>query len=135
METALYILGMVSLVSFIVLCVYAVKTIQRLTGLMDDVSQTLNETQRLAGELNKNLPAMFTNINTISQQLSGTMTKVDTQLDTLQSGLNEFKAIGTRVNTLEERLQTKLERPLMQAASVVSGISKAISTFTNGLKK
>ncbi|MBL7974676.1 MAG: DUF948 domain-containing protein [Candidatus Kapabacteria bacterium] len=135
METALYILGMISLVAFVALCIYAIKMLQRLTTMMDDVTSTMQETQKLAGELNKNLPTMFGNINTISQQLSGTMTKVDSQLDTLQSGLNEFKAIGVRVNSLEEKLQNKLEKPIMQAASVVSGITKAITTFTNGLKK
>lgn len=135
METALYILGMISLAAFVALCIYAIKMLQRLTTMMDDVTSTMQETQKLAGELNKNLPTMFGNINTISQQLSGTMTKVDSQLDTLQSGLNEFKAIGVRVNSLEEKLQNKLEKPIMQAASVVSGITKAITTFTNGLKK
>lgn len=135
METVLIISGIVALITFVVLCVYAVRTLQRMTTMMISVTSTLDESKKLASELNKNLPTMFTSINSISQQLGGTMSKVDTQLDTLQSGLNEFKAISQRVNNLEQRLQTKLEKPLMQAATVVSGISKAITTFSNSMRK
>lgn len=135
METALIIVGIIALAAFSVLCVVAIRSLQRLHGMMDDVSSTLDETKRLAAELNKNLPQTFATVQSVSLQLNGTMQKVDTQLDSLGEGIAEFKAIGERVNTLEARLQGKIEKPLMQAASVVSGISKAITTFAEGVRR
>ncbi|MBL7998557.1 MAG: DUF948 domain-containing protein [Candidatus Kapabacteria bacterium] len=135
MELTLSIAGLIAIIVFIVFCVYAIKSLRRITAMMGDAHETLRETKTIAQELSSSLPTTFKQITHITNQLGNTMNKVDTQLDTLHEGLQQFREVGERVNALESRLQDKLEAPLMSAASVVSGVSKAISAFASGLSR
>jgi ABC-type transporter Mla subunit MlaD len=89
----------------------------------------------MIAEVNKNLPQTFSSLNETSAQLQSTLRNVDANVGQLGQGLEQFKEIGTRINGLEAKLQEKIEGPLMQAAGVVSGISKAITTFVNGVSR
>ncbi len=135
METALIIAGIVALVAFVGVCIVAISTLRRVSDIMLDVSAAVDETKRLSAELNRNLPQTFATLNATSSQLTTTLKNVDVQLESLGEGIGQFKQIGSRINGLEAKLQDKVEGPLMQAASVVAGISKAISTFANGVSK
>ncbi len=134
METALIVIAGIALIAFIAVCIYALRMINRVSDLMLDVSSAIDETKRLAAELNRGLPQTFASIQSTTAQATVTMKNVDTQLATLGEGLHQFSEVGRRINALESRLQDKVEGPLLQAASVVSGVSKAINTFVNGVR-
>ena len=135
MEMTMYIMGALAIVTFIVVCVFAISTLRRVSDLMLDLSSAVDETKRLAAELNRNLPQTFSTLQSTSQQMSVTLKNVDVQLENLGEGIGQFRQIGSRLNSLESKLQDKIEGPLMQAASVVSGVSKAINTFVNGVRR
>jgi uncharacterized protein YoxC len=135
MDIAIFIFSLIALIAVIAVCMVAIKTLKRLELVFSDVQSTLDDTRKVAVELQKNLPQTFQQINEISKHLNHTMVKVDSQLDVVSEGVEQFRSIGTRINQLEERLQGKIEQPLMQAANLVSGVSKAVSAFTNGLKR
>lgn len=135
MDTIFVVASTLAVVSVIVVCVFLVAAIRRLNDVLLDVRETVGETKRMILEVNKNLPNTFATLNQTGEQLQSTLKNVDVQVGQLGQGLEQFKEIGTRINGLEAKLQDKIEGPLMQAAGVVSGISKAITTFVQGVSR
>lgn len=135
MDTIFVVASTLAVVSVIVVCVFLVAAIRRLNDVLLDVRETVGETKRMILEVNKNLPNTFATLNQTGEQLQSTLKNVDVQVGQLGQGLEQFKEIGTRINDLEAKLQDKIEGPLMQAAGVVSGISKAITTFVQGVSR
>lgn len=135
MDTIFVGASTLAVVSVIVVCVFLVAAIRRLNDVLLDVRETVGETKRMISEVNKNLPNTFATLHQTGEQLQSTLKNVDVQVGQLGQGLEQFKEIGTRINGLEAKLQDKIEGPLMQAAGVVSGISKAITTFVQGVSR
>ncbi|MFM7773732.1 MAG: hypothetical protein ACKOAG_00710 [Candidatus Kapaibacterium sp.] len=135
MDNLLVGAGIFGIIALIVVCAFVVSAIRRLNDVMLDVRETVGETKRMIAEVNRNLPQTFETLNRTGEQLQSTLKNVDVQVGQLGQGLEQFKEIGTRINGLEAKLQDKIEGPLMQAAGVVSGISKAITTFVNGVTR
>lgn len=135
MENVLLISGILGVVALIVVCVFVISAIRRLNDVLLELRETVGESKRMIAEVNKNLPQTFATLNQTGEQLQSTLKNVDVQVGQLGQGLEQFKEIGTRINGLEAKLQDKIEGPLMQAAGVVSGISKAITTFVNGVSR
>lgn len=135
MENVLLISGIVGIIALIVVCIFVVSAIRRLNDVLLELRETVGESKRMIAEVNRNLPQTFATLNQTGEQLQSTLKNVDVQVGQLGQGLEQFKEIGTRINGLEAKLQDKIEGPLMQAAGVVSGISKAITTFVNGVSR
>lgn len=135
MENVLLISGIVGVIALIVVCVFVISAIRRLNDVLLELRETVGESKRMIAEVNRNLPQTFATLNQTGEQLQSTLKNVDVQVGQLGQGLEQFKEIGTRINGLEAKLQDKIEGPLMQAAGVVSGISKAITTFVNGVSR
>lgn len=135
MENLLMVSGVIGIAAIVAVCMYAVSALRRLNDVLLEVRETVGESKRMIAEVNRNLPQTFTSLNETSAQLQSTLRNVDANVGQLGQGLEQFKEIGTRINGLEAKLQEKIEGPLMQAAGVVSGISKAITTFVNGVSR
>jgi ABC-type transporter Mla subunit MlaD len=135
MENVLLVSGIVGVIALIVVCVFVISAIRRLNDVLLELRETVGESKRMIAEVNRNLPQTFATLNQTGEQLQSTLKNVDVQVGQLGQGLEQFKEIGTRINGLEAKLQDKIEGPLMQAAGVVSGISKAITTFVNGVSR
>lgn len=135
MENVLLVSGIVGIIALIVVCVFVISAIRRLNDVLLELRETVGESKRMIAEVNRNLPQTFATLNQTGEQLQSTLKNVDVQIGQLGQGLEQFKEIGTRINGLEAKLQDKIEGPLMQAAGVVSGISKAITTFVNGVSR
>ncbi len=135
METLLSVGAILGIIAFIAVCFYAVNMIRRVSDLMLDVSSAVDETKRLAAELNRSLPSTFASLQATTTQATTTLRNVDVQLEQLGEGLTQFTQVGKRINLLESRIHDKVEGPLLQAASVVSGVSKAINTFVGAMRQ
>ena len=83
----------------------------------------------------KDSKPVFAQLEVTLQDTSSTMKSVQKQMSTVESALDSIKQIADRVNDLEARLQAKIEKPVMQAAGFVSGITNAIESFMAELKK
>ena len=134
METLLTVCAVIGIIAFVAVCIYAVNMMRRVSDFMLDVSSAVDEMKRLAAEVNRSLPSTFASIQTTTSQATLTLRNMDTQLEQLGEGVSQFTQVGKRINMLESRLQEKVEGPLMQAASVVSGVSKAINAFIGGMR-
>lgn len=83
--------------------------------------------------LRANLLPVLQDSRTLMQQLQATATSADQQLASLSKGVEAVTGIATDVRKFEKRLLERVGPPLEDAAGVVAGVSKGLSTFVRTL--
>ncbi len=131
MPQLLAFVGIIALLCFAAMCVYVILALKDTRILFRQVTHSLDETVKIVSKIEANLAPTLESANQTLKQTTATITLLDSQLQSIESGLNHFNAVAQRVDELESRLQSKVEGPLMQAASVVSGVAKAVTAFTS----
>jgi len=131
MSELLSIVGIIALLCFAAMCVYVIVALKASRVLFHQVAQSLDQTVKIVAKIETNLAPTLESANETLKQTTSTITLLDSQLQSVESGLQHFNAVAQRVDELEARLQNKVEGPLMQAASVVSGVAKAVSAFSS----
>ncbi len=135
MPQLLAIVGIIALLCFAAMCVYVIIALKDSRVLFRQVTKSLDDTVKIVAKIETNLAPALESANETLKQTTTTITLLDSQLQSIESGIQHFKAIAERVDGLEARLQSKVEGPLMQAASVVSGVAKAVSAFSSAWSK
>jgi uncharacterized protein YoxC len=106
----------------------AQKAVQDIMRIFANLSQTVQR-------IEEDSKPVFTQLETTLQDTSTTMKSLQKQMTSVEGTLDSIKQIADRVNDLEAKLQAKIEKPVMQAAGFVSGITNAIETFITEIKK
>ncbi len=130
MPQLLAIVGIIALLCFAAMCVYVIIALKDSRVLFRQVTKSLDDTVKIISIIETNLTPTLESANETLKQTTSTITLLDSQLQSIESGIQHFNAVAQRVDDLEARLQSKVEGPLMQAASVVSGVAKAVSAFS-----
>jgi|GEM_PF-543134 uncharacterized protein YoxC len=128
----LIVCALLSVTVLAIVCVlFMVKAQTALQDLMKYVGNLVQTVQRIENESKP----VFTQLETTLQDTSTTMKSLQKQMTTVEGALDSIKQIADRVNELEAKLQAKIEKPVMQAAGFVSGITNAIESFMTEFKK
>ncbi len=135
METLLYVLTAIILIASLVLIIVGVRLLLRLDTVVEHAQQTLAQSQELLGTLTTQLPSVLSTIEQLSQKASVTFDQANQKLSTMGDAFDNFRQVSERINCLERRLQEKIEGPLMDAAKVVAGVTKAIKTFADAFNR
>ncbi len=135
METLLYGLTAIILIASLVLVIVGVRLLLRLDRVVEHAQKTLAQSQELLSTLTAQLPSVLNTIEQLSLKASDTFDQANQKLSTMGDALDNFRQISERINCLERRLQEKIEGPLMDAAKVVAGVTKAIKTFADAFNR
>ena len=135
MEQISGILQIVMFLSLIAVCIFVIMFLNQAKQTAQSISNSLTETLELARRIENNTKPAIQQLYTTLQDTSTTLHSLQNQIGTIEATLNQFKQIAVRVNDLETKLQSKIEKPVMQAAGIIAGISSAIETFTSEFKK
>ncbi|MFM6955267.1 MAG: DUF948 domain-containing protein [Ignavibacteria bacterium] len=128
----LIVCALLSITILAIVCVmFMLKAQTALQELMKYVGNLAQTVQRIEADSQP----VFTQLETTLQDTSTTMKSLQKQMTTVEGALDSIKQIADRVNDLEAKLQAKIEKPVMQAAGFVSGITNAIETFMSEFKK
>lgn len=131
METILVIFEIIALAAFVALCIVLVGAVRRGLVLLDKTTQSLDEVVHVVKDIDRRVMPVIETLNTTLKQTGDTVEQIDRELENVSAIIGHFKAVAERVDTLEQRIQSKVERPLLQAATFVSGISKAVVAFSD----
>lgn len=131
METLLYAIAAIVLLALLTLIIVAIRLVRRVETIAERSNLVLQQSQDLLSSLAGRLPPVLDGIEKLSEQATKTLDNADRQLSVLGDALDEFRQVARRINWLEQRLQEKIEGPLMDAAKVVAGVSKAVKTFAD----
>lgn len=130
METILAIFQIIALAALAALCIALIRGVKRALALFDKTSHSLDEMTTLMRSIEGNLTPVVRTLDATLKQTGETVGRIDRELENASAIVQHFRAIAGRVDDLERRLQQKIEGPLMQAASLVSGLSKAVIAFS-----
>lgn len=115
METVLQLVQLIALISLTALCVYLIVILSRLRRDLADFSQ-------------RSKPVLE-NLAFITEKLKSTAQKIDDHVDIVKGSLNSLKNVADNVLMLEERVQQRLEEPILQVASIIGAIVSSVGVF------
>ena len=115
METVLQFVQVIALISLTALCVYLIVI---LSGLRRDLSDFVQRAR-----------PVLENLAFITEKLRSTAQKIDDHVDIVKSSLNSLKSVADNVLVLEERVQQRLEEPILQVASILGAIVSSVGIF------
>ena len=115
METVLQLVQVIALLSLTVLCIYLIITLSRLRRDLADFAQ-------------RSKPVLD-NLAFITEKLKSTAQKIDDHVDIVKSSLTSFKNVADNVLLLEERVQQRIEEPIIQVASIIGTIVSSVGIF------
>jgi len=114
-ETVLQLIQAIALISLTVLCVYLVIV--------------LASVRRDLAEFAQRSKPVLDNLAFITEKLKSTAQKIDDHVDIVKGSLNSFKSVADNVLLLEERVQQRLEEPILQVASIIGTIVSSVGVF------
>jgi uncharacterized protein YoxC len=135
METILLALAAVLLIALLVLAVVGIRLLLRLDTVTEHATMLLQQSQQVIGTLSTQLPPLLERVEQLSVKATQTFDETNQKLAVMGDALDQFRQISERINWLERRLQEKIEGPLMDAAKVVAGVTKAIKTFADAFNR
>ena len=115
METVLQFVQVIALISLTTLCIYLIVV---LSGLRRDVSDFVQRAR-----------PVLENLAFITEKMRSTAQKIDDHVDIVKSSLNSLKSVADNVLVLEERVQQRLEEPILQVASILGAIVSSVGMF------
>ena len=115
METVLQFVQLIALVSLTALSIYLIVI---LSGLRRDVSEFVQRAK-----------PVLENLAFITEKLKSTAQKIDDHVDIVKSSLASLKNVADNVLVLEERVQQRLEEPILQVASIIGAIVSSVGVF------
>lgn len=131
MEGILYGIAAVVLIALLILIVLAISFIRRAETTAEHANRVIQQSQDLIARLTEQLPTLLASIEQLSYNATRTLDNADRQLTVLGVTLENFRQVSQRIYELEQRLQTKIEGPLMDVAKIIAGLNKAVKTFTD----
>ncbi len=122
METLIDIGKILALFSAAALCVYLIVVLTRLNSVLALL-------QRDFSDMARNLKPILENLNTTSERLKSISVKVDEQVLLFKSSLESFKALSQNVVDFEQRVEERLEEPIIRITSLIGGFVSRIVSF------
>ncbi len=135
MNPLLYIVALLALGSFAAMCISVIMFLGRAKTFLDTTAMTLQSTQRVLEDVNKQIGPTLDLVHSTLRKTTETLERIDTQLDTMHNSLHNVDSMVQRVTTLQQRVQSKVEEPIMKTASFIAAISKAVQAVNNALRK
>jgi hypothetical protein len=114
-ETVLQFVQVIALISLTALCIYLIVI---LSGLRRDLSDFVQRAR-----------PVLENLAFITEKMRSTAQKIDDHVDIVKSSLNSLKSVADNVLVLEERVQQRLEEPILQVASILGAIVSSVGMF------
>jgi len=114
-ETVLQFVQLIALICLTALSIYLIVI---LSGLRRDVSEFVQRAK-----------PVLENLAFITEKLKSTAQKIDDHVDIVKTSLNSLKSVADNVLVLEERVQQRLEEPILQVASIIGAIVSSLGVF------
>jgi predicted PurR-regulated permease PerM len=114
-ETVLPYIQAVALISLSSLCIYLIVA---LSGLRRDLAEFVQRSK-----------PVLDNLAFITERLKSTAQRIDDHVDIVKSSLISLKNVADNVLMLEERVQQKIEEPILQVASILGAIVSSVASL------
>ncbi len=128
MDQILLIMEIVALVSVSALCIYLIVVLSRLQKIFANIQQDIQELTSRASPVFSNLEAITNKIRNITDNISEDFEGVRISL----------RALGNAIQSIvdfEQRIQQKIEEPVMETVIRFAAVLKGIRTFIDYFRR
>lgn len=105
-------------------------------NVKSEIERSVNAVVRMADDvhaLRADIAPVLSDSRVLMQQLQTTASNAEQQIAALSKGVEAVSGIATDVRSFEQKLLARVGPPLEDAAGIVAGVSKGLSTFVRTL--
>lgn len=135
MDPILLIFVVIALLAVTALCVVAIMWIVDLKKQVAHSVAVLDSTSRDVSTITQKLVPVLEEAKTMMMHAGHTFEQADIELEKIGRGADTFIAIAQDIRQFEQHLIGRIQGPLDDATSVVTGVLKGVSTFARTLFK
>ena len=127
METTLVVAEIVALLCVAVLCVFLIIVLIRLRGVLTNLERNM----KLFAD--RAIPVLE-NIEDITSKFKTVAASVEQEVGAIKESMGAIRQIAENILNFERRVQDRIETPVMEAVTVITGIINGIHTFFDRLR-
>lgn len=135
MDPILLVFIIIALVAFSVLCVVLIMWITDLKKQVQHTIVVVDAAGRDLQDIKYKLLPVLDEAKTMLMHAGNTFEQADIELEKIGKGADTFIAIAEDVRRLEQQIIGRIQGPLEDVTSVVSGVLKGVSVFARQLLK
>ncbi|NOX37816.1 MAG: DUF948 domain-containing protein [Calditrichaeota bacterium] len=115
-------------IGFVILVAFLVPTIVQLR-------RTAKRVEVISDSLNHHLPAILTNLDEITTNLTSILTSGRRQVMMLEEAAQEVKGMVDDIVQLEKDIKRRIEDPFVETFTTLAAVARAIRAFLDVLKE
>ncbi len=127
METTLVLAEIVALLCLAVLCVFLIIVLIRLRSVLTNLERDLKMFADRA------IPVLE-NIEDITSKFKIVAASIEQEVGAIKESMGAVRQIAENILNFERRVQDRIETPVMEAVTVITGIINGIRTFFDRLR-
>ncbi|MCU0427159.1 MAG: hypothetical protein MUF71_16195 [Candidatus Kapabacteria bacterium] len=127
-----------ALLSFALLCLYAIgtlKDVRRILGLVQNIETSLEKLPSELKEVRMRLLGTLKNMEDTTKNVAQISQKINDDMQSSTGIFAEIDALTRQLQRLREYLQTGIIQPLGNIAITISALSKGTEAFSETLRK
>ena len=122
MEIVLLIAQIIALVAVSVVCVFLIVVLGRVKEMLANIERDVKAVTE------RTMPVLE-NVDYISSRIKSITDNIDDQVMMVRESIGSVKEIADSVVELEQKVQSRLEGPILDTVALVAAIFKGVRTF------
>ena len=121
-NTILVIVEIVALLCLSAACIYLILVLMRLRDMLAGVEKDLKEVTSRVVPVLENMEFITARVKSITEN-------IDDQVMTIRDSIGSVKEIADNIVALEQKVQERIEGPILDSVAFVAALFKGVRTF------
>ena len=122
-------------ISVAIIALFIVVFVIGLLIVLVQVKRTAKEAEKLMETSRYHIAPISHDLTIIVNDIKRIVQSIQKQMGMVENGVGDIKDTGTRITQFEKELQEKLQQPVIEFATLISAVSKALRAFIDIWKK
>jgi uncharacterized protein YoxC len=117
-------------ISVTVIAAIMVVAVIVLIPVLLQIRRTAREIEKLTDTVRTQVAPVTRDLTSISRETRNILQSIRRQVDKVEDGIAVVRDVAIRVHDLEREVQQRIEEPLLEAATLISGLGRGLSAFS-----
>lgn len=122
-------------ISIVVIAAFVVIFVIGLLFVFAQIRRTAREAEKLMETTRQQIVPISHDLTIVINDVKRIVSSVEKQVTMVEQGVGSIKDTVERITALEKTVTDKISQPFLEFATLVSAISKALSTFLQFMRK